>query len=335
MAAPTSAPAITPQRVRAIRRRLLDWYEAHQQPFPWRPGEGRARDPYAAMVAAVAAQQTQMPRVLEIYERWMAAYPTLEALARADRADVLRTWGRAGYPRRAVHLHEAARICIEQHRGEMPRDLDALLALPGVGPFTAAIVRCFGFGEDSVAIDTNVVRLVGRLVLGDLQPTRESSPAAVLEAATRLMPRGEASRWNPALMDFGARVCAARPRCAECPLATLCAARTRFASGEVAEPVRAQGAFGGSDREARGRILAALRASDVPLREAVLLRDLASDEAERERLARLVGALAADGLAWRARGRVGLGAPAPSPAPRGRAGGKGAPRRARPRMRVR
>ena len=305
----TAVPAITPRRLGLLRARLLDWYEAHQQPFPWRD----ARDPYAAMVAAVAAQQTQMPRVLEIYERWMAAYPTLEALARADRADVLRTWGRAGYPRRAVYLQQAAQRCLDQHEGRMPRDLDALLALPGVGPFTAAIVRCFGFAEDSVAIDTNVVRLVGRLVLGDLQPARESSPAAILDAATRLMPRGEAARWNPALMDFGAQVCAAKPRCEACPLATLCAARPRFASGEVAEPVRAQGAWAGSDREGRGRILAALRASDSPLREAALIGDLDAGGAEGERWERLLAALVADGLAWRARGRVGLGtAPAPT-----------------------
>ena len=308
--APHDTTRVAPQRLGRIRVRLLDWYEAHQQPFPWRGGRA-ARDPYAALVAAVAAQQTQMPRVLDIYERWMRAYPTLDALARAERADVLRTWARAGYPRRAVHLHEAARRCIEVHGGAVPRALDALLALPGVGPFTAAIVRCFGYGEDSVAIDTNVVRLVGRLVLGDLQPARESAPAAILAAATRLMPRGEAARWNPALMDFGAAVCAARPRCDACPLASLCAARPRFAAGEVAAPVRAQGRFAGSDREARGRILAALRAARGPVREATLLRGLqaapASAGAERARLRTLLAALVADGLAWRAGRRCGLG----------------------------
>ena len=302
-----TVPAITPQRLGRVRARLLDWYAAHQQPFPWRA----ARDPYAALVAAVAAQQTLMPRVIEIYERWMRAYPTLHALARADRAHVLRTWGRAGYPRRAVQLHEAARRCVEVHGGVVPRDPGALLALPGVGPFTAAIVRCFGFAEDTVAIDTNVVRLVGRVVLGDLQPARESAPAAILAAATRLMPRGEASRWNPALMDFGARVCAARPRCEECTLASLCAARPRFAAGEVATPVRAQGRFAGSDREARGRILAALRAARAPLRETALLRDLdatmGGGSAERTRLRRLLAALVEEGLAWRAGGRCGLG----------------------------
>src|SRR5690606_32777286 len=127
-----------------------------------------AGDPYAAMVAAVAAQQTQMSRVLQIYERWMTAFPTLHALARADRAEVLRVWGRAGYPRRAANLHEAARICVERHHGAVPREREAILALPGVGPFTAAIVQTFGFGDDAAAIDTNIVRVIGRVVFGDL-----------------------------------------------------------------------------------------------------------------------------------------------------------------------
>ncbi|RLT39921.1 MAG: A/G-specific adenine glycosylase, partial [Chloroflexi bacterium] len=130
-----------------MQRRLLEWYDAHAEPFPWR----EARDPYAALVAAVCAQQTQIARVLEIYARWMAAFPTLADLARADRASVLQTWGRAGYPRRAVSLHETARRCVAEHGGTLPRDPEALLALPGIGPFTAAIVRTFGFEEDAPA----------------------------------------------------------------------------------------------------------------------------------------------------------------------------------------
>src|SRR5205814_5311230 len=116
----------------------------------------------------------------------------------ASRADALRTWGRAGYPRRAAALHETARRCVAQHGGALPRDRDALLALPGVGPFTAAIVQCFGFGDDAVAVDTNIVRVIGRLVFGDLQPASETPRAAIDAAAAQLLPRGEAARWNPA-----------------------------------------------------------------------------------------------------------------------------------------
>ena len=305
------APPLTPYRVRALRSRLLAWYEAHEVAFPWRA----ARDPYAALVAAVAAQQTQMARVLEVYERWMRAFPTLGDLAAADRAAVLRVWGRAGYPRRAVALHETAARCLAEHHGALPRDAAALLALPGVGPFTAAIVRTFGWGDDAPAVDTNVVRVIGRVLYGDLQPARETSRAAIEAAAGRLLPRGQAARWNPALMDFGARVCLPRPRCEGCALAPLCTARPRFAAGEVSEPVRAQGRFAGSDREARGRLLGALReASDrdgAGLREAMLLGRLdasgAAGSEERARLRRLLGALVAEGLAWRGGGRCGLG----------------------------
>lgn len=292
-----------PARLRALRRRLLEWYAQHEQPFPWRT----ARDPYAAMVAAVAAQQTQMSRVLEIYARWMPAFPTLADLARADRAEVLRVWGRAGYPRRAVAMHETARLCIAQHDGALPRDPEALLALPGIGPFTAAIIRCFGFGDDAAAVDTNIVRVIGRVAFGDLQPARETSPAAIAAMAERLMPAGEAARWNPALMDFGARVCTPRPKCEACPVASLCAARPRFAAGEVAEPVRAQAAFAGSDREVRGRIMQVLRDASTPLTEEALLRRVARGRAERTRARGLLQALVADGLAWQRDGRCGLG----------------------------
>lgn len=297
-------PPLSPQRLGRIRSRLLAWYDEHQQPFPWR----EAHDPYFALVAAVCAQQTQMSRVLEIYERWIAAFPTLEACAAASRAEVLRVWGRAGYPRRAANLHEAARACLERHDGALPRDRDALLALPGVGPFTAAIVVSFGFGEDAAAVDTNVVRVIGRLVAGDLQPASETPRAAVGALAERLLPPGQSARWNPALMDYGARVCTPRPRCDACVVATLCAARPRFAAGERAEPVRAQARFEGSDREWRGRLMQALRDHEGPWSVARLLGTVAATAEERARAQALLGQLAAEGLAWVADGRCGLGA---------------------------
>lgn len=297
---------LPPARIRSIRRRLLGWYDDHAQPFPWRT----ARDPYAALVAAVAAQQTQMSRVLEVYGRWMAAFPTVRDLAGAARDDVLRTWGRAGYPRRAVALHEAARRCVEEHGGAVPRDPGALLALPGVGPFTAAIVRTFGFGEDAPAVDTNVVRVIGRVVFGDLQPAKDTSPPAVTEAAERLFPRGEGERWNPALMDFGAKVCTPRPRCERCVLASVCAARPRFATGEVAEPVRAQARFEGSDRQLRGRLLQELRAAATPVPRTRLLASVAGGRDEA-RAGRMLDTLVADGMAWSDGERCGLGTALP------------------------
>jgi len=297
------ATGLAPARVRRIQAALLGWYREHGQPFPWR----EARDPYAAMVAAVCAQQTQMARVLPLYERWMSAFPTVRAAAEASPEAVLRAWGRGGYPRRALNLREAARICMEQHGGALPREAEELLALPGVGPFTAAIIRCFGFGEDAPAIDTNVIRVLGRVVHGDLQPARETSAAAIHVTAARLLPPGEAGVWNPALMDFGARVCTARPRCAACPLARLCAARPRFEAGGAAEPLRAQPRFEGSDRQWRGRILRHLREQAGPVRTAVLLDAITAIPEERARALGLIEALAREGFVWSRGGRCGLG----------------------------
>jgi A/G-specific adenine glycosylase len=305
-------PATLPGgRVGRLRRQLLGWHDAHGQDFPWR----HARNPYWALVAGVCSQQTQMSRVLPLWQRWTAAFPTIEACAAADRATVLRVWDGAGYPRRALALREAARICLADHGGELPRDPDALLALPGVGPFTAAIVRCFGFADDAAAVDTNVVRVLGRLVLGDVQPALESARADIDAVAARLVPRGDAGRWNATLMDYGARVCTPRPRCGECVVQRLCAARARFDAGAVATPVRAQGRFEGSERQWRGRILRALRASDGPMRRSALLRTLASDDAERATVRRLLQALRDDGFMWVRGGMCGLGEePAPTEA---------------------
>ncbi len=311
-------PGLSPQALGRVRSRLLAWYEAHGEDFPWRD----ARNPYWALVAGVCSQQTQMPRVLPLWRRWIEAFPTLEALAAADRAEVLRVWANAGYPRRALRLHEAARRCLEAHGGRLPREEAALLALPGVGPFTAAIVRCFGFGEDASALDTNVARVLGRLLHGDLQPARETPPAALRADARRLLRPGTAARWNPALMDYGARVCLPRPRCAACVVASWCAARPRFAAGEQAEPLRAQPPFEGSDRQWRGRILAALRDSRRPLPVARLLETLREHGGRRApapaRLRRLLDELCAEGFAWRRGGRCGLGAPPGGDATRAR-----------------
>ena len=303
------AGELSPQRLGRIRSRLLAWYEAHGEDFPWRD----ARNPYWALVAGVCSQQTQMPRVLPLWRRWIEAFPTLEALAAADRAEVLRVWANAGYPRRALHLQEAARRCLDVHGGRLPRDEAALLALPGVGPFTAAIVRSFGFGEDAPALDTNVARVLGRLLHGDLQPARETPPAALREGARRVLRPGTAARWNPALMDYGARVCLPRPRCEECVVTSWCAARPRFAAGEQAEPLRAQPPFEGSDRQWRGRILAALRATPPPQPIERLIAGLASGGRPQSpspgRLRALLDDLCAEGFAWRRGGCCGLGAP--------------------------
>ena len=299
-----SPQRVSPQRLGRIRSRLLAWYDAQGEDFPWRD----ARNPYWALVAGICSQQTQMSRVLPLWRRWIEAFPTLEETAAAQRAEVLRAWGDAGYPRRALHLHETAHRCMAEHGGRLPSDEAALLALPGIGPFTAAIVRSFGYGEDAAAVDTNVVRVIGRLLHGDLQPGRETPPGVIAASATRLLRPGTAARWNPALMDQGARVCRPRPRCEACAVASLCAARLRFEAGERAEPLRAQPRFEGSDRQWRGRILGVLRASEAPSQTARLVRELAANAEQRATVRRLLGVLCAEGLTWQHEGECGLGA---------------------------
>lgn len=180
---------------------------------PWR----ESGDPYEVLVAAVMAQQTQMSRVMPSYERFVAAFPTVESLARATAGDVIRVWAGMGYNQRAIRLHRAARTIVE---GGWPRDAASLEKIDGIGPFTAAIIASFAFGEPAACVDTNVRRVLGRLA-GD-----ESIDGRRLQAlADASLAAHEPARWNQALMDYGARVCTIRPKCAECALATSCPSR--------------------------------------------------------------------------------------------------------------
>ena len=208
----------------------------------------------------------------------MASFPMLQHAARASEAEALRVWGRGGYPKRALYLRRAAQQCLARHDGALPRDEAALLALPGVGPFTAAIVLAFGFGIDSAAVDTNVTRLFGRLVLGDLQPARESSTGEIRRIsepphATRRARALESSRHGLRRRRLHAAPTLSR----DCPLAHLCAARPRFAAGERAEPVRVQPPFSGSQRELRGMLMQVLRRIDSPIDRDDLLRTVATE----------------------------------------------------------
>jgi len=225
-------------------------------------------------------------------ERW----PTPAALAAAPSADAVRQWGRLGYPRRALRLHAAARAITERHAGAVPDSLGALRALPGVGSYTAAAVASFAFGQRHAVLDTNVRRVLARLVRGDLRPP--PSPTAMeVRLAESLLPAepGLAPRWSVAMMELGALICIAeRPRCADCPVVGECAwHRAGRPAGDPRQARRRSQDYEGTDRQCRGRLLAVLRDSDGPVPAARL--DAAWPDAGQR--ARSLASLVADGLA--------------------------------------
>jgi A/G-specific adenine glycosylase len=270
---------------RTLRRSLLGWYSAEKRDLPWR----RTKDPYAILVSEVMLQQTQVSRVMPAYAAFLSRFPTLASLARASLGDALRAWSGLGYNRRARDLHGIARA----HPGGLPSDPAALDALPGIGAYTAGAVACFAHGARVAFADTNIRRVLGRIILGRIA----TEPEAVA-IDRELLPR-DAQTWHHALMDLGATVCGARaPRCEICPVAPLCRSRGRVAIS----PKRRQAAFATSDRRLRGRIVALLRHRGMSL---ATLRLQISDE-PRERVDRLVIALAHEGLVERRGTRIGL-----------------------------
>ena len=194
---------------------LLAWYRIHGRAhLPWR----QTRDPYRVLVSEFMLQQTQVERVLPLYEAFVAAFPDLASLAAAQAADVVRLWRGLGYNSRAVRLHALARAVVERHGGALPSDREALLALPGIGPYTASAVRAFAFELDDVALDTNIRRIAHRTALG-LEYPPQAGERHLDALARAALPAGSAHDWNSAMMDVGATICSARaPKCLICPL---------------------------------------------------------------------------------------------------------------------
>ena len=248
--------------------------EARAAVLAWFDDRGRAlafratRDPYAILVSEVMAQQTQISRVVEAWVRFLARFPTVADLAAASPADVLREWQGMGYDRRALNLRRAARAIVEDHGGQVPRDLGALQRLPGIGPYTARAVASIAFGAPVGAVDTNVRRVLGR-ALGGGEATVVEQPGWLQAAADASVDPDRPGDWTHAVMDVGATVCTPRnPDCAACPLRIWC----RFA-GDAAPPIRPDppaGApragpraipFRSTTRWLRGRIVDSLRAA--------------------------------------------------------------------------
>jgi A/G-specific adenine glycosylase len=249
------SPAPSPERAQEIQQRLLAWFAAHGRDLPWR----RTRDPYRVLVSEVMLQQVQVSRAIPFYEAFVARFPTVQTLAAAPIAEVIRIWGDMGRYRRIAFLHRAAQQIVERFGGVVPREIETLKALPGVGPYTAGAVACFAYGQDVGFVDTNVRRVIARLLLGANGDA--ASDRMIAELAARLVPAGRGWDWNQGLLDFGALHCTARkPKCGSCPVADLCASYPLTdVAPRRASRSRATERFEGSNRYFRGRILAALR----------------------------------------------------------------------------
>jgi len=291
-----------------LQHTLLAWYDWHKRDLPWR----HSPDPYAVLVSEFMLQQTQADRVAPRFLAFLEQFPTLEALATASTAAVLRAWSGLGYNVRALRLQAIAREAVRSYAGRLPAEIDELMRLPGVGRYTAAAIAAFAYGRQAATVDTNIRRVLRRLFVGVDAVAAAFGDAKARQLAADVLPLGRAADWNQALMDVGATICTARqPACPYCPLEALCQARHDQLSGGTpidtpasAKPGVVSGRqperFAGSSRYYRGRIVRALTQLEpghgVPL--ARLGQQIKEDFAGYETtwLAGVVEGLARDGL---------------------------------------
>jgi A/G-specific adenine glycosylase len=290
---PPRTSSATPGDARAdeLHRRVARWYAAEARDLPWRrPGT----TPWGVLVSEFMLQQTPVSRVVPVWEAWLEEWPTPADLAAAGAGAAVRAWGRLGYPRRALRLHAAAVAIVAEHGGEVPDDHDALRALPGVGDYTAAAVASFAFGRRHVVLDTNVRRVLARVVGGEALPP-ETLRRAERDRAETLLPGddGEAAAWAVGVMELGATVCTeAAPRCGACPLTDRCAWHARGRPAYDGPPRRGQ-LYAGTDRQCRGRLLSVLREEHG----AVHRSRLEAAWSDPDQRARCLVSLVEDGLA--------------------------------------
>ena len=207
-----------------ISKRILGWYVRHQRDLPWR----RTRDPYAIWVSEIMLQQTRVDTVIPFYHRFMERFPVIEALAAAPLEEVLKAWENLGYYSRARNLYRASQKVVEEFRGRVPETRGELLSLPGIGPYTAAAILSFAFEKNVAAVDANVVRILCRVFAVQTPPQETHTRKQIFQMADNLVPKGDSSSYNQALMDLGATLCTPRrPSCESCPLIDYCEAHGR------------------------------------------------------------------------------------------------------------
>lgn len=270
---------------------VFDWFDANGRDLPWRD----SRDPWEILVAEVMLQQTQVGRVIEKWPEFLAKFPNPKACAGSPTGAVIEAWAGLGFNRRAVSIHAAATVIVDFHEGRVPDGLAELLALPGVGQYTARAIRAFAFEFDDAVVDTNVARIVAR------RNGKSMKPAHAQAAADAALPTGHGWLWNQAMLDIGATLCVARqPKCYQgCPLRGNC----RWFESGLAGPDPAVGSagvskkqsrFDGSDRQGRGRLVDALRDRSIQRKELASIMGWPQDQARATRVADQV---VADGLA--------------------------------------
>lgn len=270
---------------------IADWYAAGHRELPWRHPEYPA---WGILMSEFMLQQTPVARVIPRLAEWLARWPTPADLAAVPPGEAVRAWDRLGYPRRALNLHGAAAAIAERHGNRVPSEVDELLALPGVGPYTASAVAAFAYGVRTPVVDTNVRRVLARALDGQAEPgpPRTRRDLAAMEAVLPVDP-ARARLVNAGVMELGQTVCTARaPRCEECPLLGVCAWRAAGYPEYAGARASRQKKYEGSDRQVRGLILRELRAAEAPVPSA-LLAVLWPDAVQLERA---LASLLRDGL---------------------------------------
>ncbi len=262
---------------------ILDWFDQNQRDLPW-----RKTDAWGVMVSEFMLQQTPVNRVLPKWHEWMERWPDPAALAEAKKSDVISAWGRLGYPRRALRLYESAKLISSEHGNRVPREVEVLLSLPGVGDYTAAAIAAFAYGDSTLVLDVNIRRFFARMYDGVEHPTASLSRYE-RKIRAELIPQ-DGAKWAAATMEFGALVCTARsPLCNQCPVKASCAwAKAGFPREEVKSKTQA---WHGTDRKCRGTVVQALR-ENLKLTPSAL-KKLWDDDAQVEKALKT---LLADGL---------------------------------------
>ncbi|MGJ7908160.1 A/G-specific adenine glycosylase [Actinopolyspora sp. H202] len=280
---------------------LIEWFAAEARDLPWR---GSEVDGWGVLVSETMLQQTPVARVMPIWREWMERWPKPSDLAATSQAEVLRAWGKLGYPRRAMRLHEAASAIASEHDDTVPSDVDTLLALPGVGTYTARAVAAFAYGKRAPVVDTNVRRVVARAVHGE-GDAGNPSPNRDLADVDALLPSDDrdAARLSAALMELGQTVCTVKsPGCEICPIVADCAWQHAGRPAYAGPPKKVQ-RFAGTDRQVRGLLLDVLRRSEGPVQRPEL-DAVWHDAAQRDRA---LDSLLVDGLLEQTEdGRFGL-----------------------------